>query len=1436
MKLFSIFDKALPTVPPSFSDVCPSSVVAPSRSHTPTPLIISYNINSLSYYSTNSIAVTRRNSIYNCLRDFIKKSDIICLQETNLALLEQQALTNFSRCIISRNNFDINVAGTVIIDTPDLLLNFTGVDLRLPSICQGYVQARRYTPTNARSTGFQIVNCYLKSGGVFSLNKDLITPLNSLPNDVPTFLCGDLNFIERLSDSTSGNPTLPPADFLTAWDKVQKHLDISELFHDAHTYFHITSDPLSPHSVSSRLDRFFIPCSLIAHPIIFPAVQIMHHPTNYSVSTTSSIKCFSDHLPIQILYSHDNELDNQKKSRTIPRWIAESCYFSQAFRHLWVSKVSHPPFVTLSRFKKCMFDAAKIVKNIKISSASASLNLSQHLSLVRLIEKIPQDLSRIYSLFQINPALSNLVTWTEDHWAPCGLFEAVNDLRNTPPSTTPAAPNYLKFLSDNLPCTKSRLVALQDDVGGIPAVSAADKSKVAAAFWSKIWKARDVCVTRSQRGKFLAAYNKKVNPALCSEPDLEAVCAAIKRSNNSSAGPDGICFAAWRSVAELAAPVLLSALKAILKGHTPPVGFNFGLLFLLPKKLTGLISDTRPLSVTNTDNRLLASVVAHAIMPAVADLINPCQKGFVTGRCGSDHVVDINSFFYDAIRKKAEKLLFLLDTAKAFDSVDHDWISHVLAKASFPRWLINFVSGSLSSVRVAPFFGGPLCDWIPIERGVKQGCPLSPILFIIAYDPLLTHLSRLNGLTPFAFADDLAITASEIKQILPALDIITTFSSLSGLGINKKKSMVISTAPTRKWSLLKEELKLSSWPDLPLMDSGVHLGIPIGRDITLDDVWRGPWEKARERLKHCKPFVSTLSLSSRLLFINVFIVSIFSYISLFFILPGDLWKEIRAFISKTVIPFNGGAYTYTSLVCAKSLYSIKNALKDVWAFNISLLAVRSPFFTSTLNYKDLPYVNISFNMHIVDHRDAAAVDYWRGRHQPDGRLIPVSPPTSSAAYKSIIADVFLTEAATELNKKITGFLSSVYPLIPFSDPLTIITSNLSKISFIPQFIIFFHVALINNALPTSRRMRHMNNVSVLNVHVCFFCGVEQDSLAHIFSICGVLNEARSLFLHSHNCTILSSSVPFPLHISFLCIPDFNYSTLIVCFNLAIWNFRRQALASSVVRPRSWLINRVVELAQGLLGACKPSVRKKLAPAVISEEIASHNCVISNSDLDTVFCYTDGSASPNPGPCGAGATCFVPSIKTVYDLGQSLGHNSNNFGELYALGMLFLFLIRLCADHPGINNVFIFSDSKLAINAAISRNKPISNCSIILALRRLFCKLSACASVKLLWIRGHTAIGGNERVDLISKAFARSPVNIDPFSFSGSFPSVCRSFFWDLFPLAGLPVSCFQSSYLRPQSSALVGGFQSLGVYCDQDFVHLDNPPSIYDGMDYKHGD
>ena len=170
------------------------------------------------------------------------------------------------------------------------------------------------------------------------------------------------------------------------------------------------------------------------------------------------------------------------------------------------------------------------------------------------------------------------------------------------------------------------------------------------SYWSGVWAARPP-LPADEADAFLRSYTKTIDSTTMPPPDLEAVLSSIRSSNNSTPGPDGIPFAAWRAAPDLSAPVL---------------GFNHGFLFLIPKKETGLVADTRPISVTNTDNRLLASTVARAIMHAVSAFLDPAQKGFLASTSGHSLTEDLNRFFYQGVVDNVQRFAFLLDTAKAF--------------------------------------------------------------------------------------------------------------------------------------------------------------------------------------------------------------------------------------------------------------------------------------------------------------------------------------------------------------------------------------------------------------------------------------------------------------------------------------------------------------------------------------------------------------------------------------------------------------------------------------------------------------------------------------------------------------------------------------------------------------------------------------------------
>ena len=124
-------------------------------------------------------------------------------------------------------------------------------------------------------------------------------------------------------------------------------------------------------------------------------------------------------------------------------------------------------------------------------------------------------------------------------------------------------------------------------------------------------------------------------------------------------------------------------------------------------------------------------------------------------------------------------------------------------------------------------------------------------------------------------------------------------------------------------------------------------------------------------------------------------------------------------------------------------------------------------------------------------------------------------------------------------------------------------------------------------------------------------------------------------------------------------------------------------------------------------------------------------------------------------------------------------------------MLFNHLVHIKKSSlPSLKKAYVFCDSKLAINAATAQ-KPATNIALCTALKQVHMALSTVISVELHWIRGHSRVGGNERVDRISKRYASIDYNIGRFKFNGKFSAHISQSLWPFGgSLVGLPEAYF----------------------------------------------
>ena len=287
---------------------------------------------------------------------------------------------------------------------------------------------------------------------------------------------------------------------------------------------------------------------------------------------------------------------------------------------------------------------------------------------------------------------------------------------------------------------------------------------------------------------------------------------AIRLSPSSSPGPDGIPFAAWRAISDIAVPLLQAVYEQLAAGgadeaHAADIRkFNEGLMVFLPKDPSGvdvhgcpmfLPADTRPLSIGNADNRLIASAVQHRIEPILGRWVTKEQRGFINGRSMLANVVDIDESMQSASLEREQGVAIFLDFAAAFPSLSHKFIHVTLRELGIPEALQHYVAAlyfqNCCKIKVC----GTIQDGFDIAAGIRQGCPLSPLLFAVISNLVIR---RVRSLAPEvlirAYADDIAMVLPAGPPATGVLEqIFAEYASFSGLRLNFRKCVVVPLAP-----------------------------------------------------------------------------------------------------------------------------------------------------------------------------------------------------------------------------------------------------------------------------------------------------------------------------------------------------------------------------------------------------------------------------------------------------------------------------------------------------------------------------------------------------------------------------------------------------------------------------------------------------------------
>ena len=334
-------------------------------------------------------------------------------------------------------------------------------------------------------------------------------------------------------------------------------------------------------------------------------------------------------------------------------------------------------------------------------------------------------------------------------------------------------------------------------------------------------------------------------------------------------------------------------------GHLPE-DFNRAYLWLLPKgscdrdkagPVTREPGDTRPLSGSNTDGKFFASAFRRKADSVIARWANVSQRGFISERSMLENVVEVESASMGVSFSQSHRsALIPFDFAAAFPSLARAYMWQALSVMQFPAHVVAALQALYANNHHYYNFAGLTVYAFCGLAGVRQGCPASTSLFVIATDPIIRALCLRvprPGLVR-AYADDIAIVLTNLwKQAQPIASLFQDVAAVSCLKLKPKKCVLMPLwkfQPGTFRNLLMEHE--SRWGGFAISTSGKYLGYWIGPGAA-DSSWKGPCETFLSRCRYIKDLGLGLCLS--LLLYRVLAFSCLQFPAQ--LLPVPTWVE-----------------------------------------------------------------------------------------------------------------------------------------------------------------------------------------------------------------------------------------------------------------------------------------------------------------------------------------------------------------------------------------------------------------------------------------------------------------------------------------------------------------------------------------------------------------
>ena len=369
------------------------------------------------------------------------------------------------------------------------------------------------------------------------------------------------------------------------------------------------------------------------------------------------------------------------------------------------------------------------------------------------------------------------------------------------------------------------------------------------------------------------------------------------------------------------------------------------------------IKNWRPISLLNVDYKVLSKCLAERLKPLLPKLIHHNQTGFVKDRNISEGLRTILDIIEDTKLKDMHGLLMTIDFEKAFDSLSWEYLFRTLEAFNFSQPFIDWIKLLYTNISSCIMNNNTTSTYFDILRGVRQGDPLSPYLFILAIELLAIYLRNRNDIHGLKFngeeikiltyADDTTAIVETVDDAKRLLETLKKFKTMSGLSVNESKSEGLWLGLDRHSN--RKPLGIS-WPKQIKL-----LGIYIGYNSNTIQSMNFNEKLAKMKTKFNIWRQRDLSIKGKILIIKTFGLSQLLYVSSILYVPdwviseaenimyNFLWNGKQHKVKKRVIiqDVKDGGLNMSDLLSVVKTQRIKwikrylNATKTSWKNTMS---------------------------------------------------------------------------------------------------------------------------------------------------------------------------------------------------------------------------------------------------------------------------------------------------------------------------------------------------------------------------------------------------------------------------------------------------------------------------------------------------------------------